>query len=57
MKAKDAEIERLREIVNRQAEVIKMANRLAVQCEEHLAKARLEIASLRADFREAGILR
>lgn len=52
-----AENERLKEVINRQATVIEQTDRLAYQCGQMLAAAKLEIAKLQTDLRDMGILR
>jgi len=52
-----AEIDRLRATINDQAAAIVAADRLVLKCEQHLADAKQEIAKLRADLTEAGVLR
>jgi len=56
-KATQAEIERLRATINEQSAAIERADRLVLACEQHLRDAKHEIAKLRTDLREAGIIR
>ena len=51
------EIERMRATINAQSAAIERADRLVLACEQHLRDAKHEIAKLRNDLREAGIMR
>jgi len=51
------EIDRLRATIDAQSAAIERADRLVLACEQHLRDAKHEITKLRADMREAGILR